>query len=167
MAPETEYGVLAQLVERQVRNLKVRGSIPLCSTEEGRPDGLPSSVERTCLTAALRSAAGSAARFSSTISLTLHRAAVAAHGRPFGLPSSVEHTCLTAALSPAAGSAARLSSTISLTLHRAAVAAAGGRTVSPLPSVSPLQIGYISAAVKLKRSAGEILNWRPRTPALT
>lgn len=26
------YGVLAQLVERQVRNLKVRGSTPLCST---------------------------------------------------------------------------------------------------------------------------------------
>ena len=45
MTPETKYGVLAQLVERQVRNLKVRGSIPLCSTEEGRPDGLPSSVE--------------------------------------------------------------------------------------------------------------------------
>ena len=28
------FGVLAQLVERQVRNLKVRGSIPLCSTNE-------------------------------------------------------------------------------------------------------------------------------------
>ena len=27
------HGVLAQLVERQVRNLKVRGSIPLCSTK--------------------------------------------------------------------------------------------------------------------------------------
>lgn len=25
------FGVLAQLVERQVRNLEVRGSIPLCS----------------------------------------------------------------------------------------------------------------------------------------
>ena len=27
-----KYGVLAQLVERQVRNLEVRGSTPLCST---------------------------------------------------------------------------------------------------------------------------------------
>lgn len=31
-APKTEYGVLAQLVERKVRNLEARGSIPLCST---------------------------------------------------------------------------------------------------------------------------------------
>ena len=29
-----KYGVLAQLVERQVRNLEVRGSTPLCSTKE-------------------------------------------------------------------------------------------------------------------------------------
>ena len=29
------YGVLAQLVERQVRNLEVRGSNPLCSTKNG------------------------------------------------------------------------------------------------------------------------------------
>ena len=28
-----KYGVLAQLVERQVRNLEVRGSTPLCSTK--------------------------------------------------------------------------------------------------------------------------------------
>ena len=29
----TEYGVLAQLGERKVRNIEVRGSIPLCSTK--------------------------------------------------------------------------------------------------------------------------------------
>ena len=29
-----KYGVLAQLVERQVRNLEVRGSTPLCSTKQ-------------------------------------------------------------------------------------------------------------------------------------
>ena len=29
----TAYGVLAQLVERQVRNLEARGSTPLCSTK--------------------------------------------------------------------------------------------------------------------------------------
>lgn len=29
-----KYGVLAQLVERQVRNLEVRGSTPLCSTKK-------------------------------------------------------------------------------------------------------------------------------------
>ncbi len=35
------HGVLAQLVERQVRNLKVRGSIPLCSTKTGSHERLP------------------------------------------------------------------------------------------------------------------------------
>ena len=29
-----KFGVLAQLVERQVRNLEVRGSTPLCSTKQ-------------------------------------------------------------------------------------------------------------------------------------
>ena len=33
------------MVERQVRNLKVRGSIPLCSTEKGKPHSFPFSVE--------------------------------------------------------------------------------------------------------------------------
>ena len=33
------------MVERQVRNLKVRGSIPLCSTEKGKPCSFPFSVE--------------------------------------------------------------------------------------------------------------------------
>ena len=155
MAPETEYGVLAQLVERQVRNLKVRGSIPLCSTEEGRPDGLPSSVEHLlilpwsifsshhysaarCSACAFAPAAGSTARFSATISLTLRRAADAARERSTGLPSSVEHPLITAlrAAQPAPSlrlpaPLLRFSATISLTLHRAADAAAGGQTVSP------------------------------------
>ncbi len=36
----TEYGVLAQLGERKVRNLEVRGSIPLYSTKQGSDEHL-------------------------------------------------------------------------------------------------------------------------------
>ena len=36
----SEYGPLAQLGERQVRNLEVRGSIPLWSTKTKTPDGV-------------------------------------------------------------------------------------------------------------------------------
>ena len=35
-----KYGVLAQLVERQVRNLEVRGSTPLCSTKKAKSKDL-------------------------------------------------------------------------------------------------------------------------------
>ena len=39
--PERKNGVLAQLVERQVRNLEVRGSNPLCSTITNKSELLP------------------------------------------------------------------------------------------------------------------------------
>ena len=41
------FGVLAQLGERQVRNLEVRGSIPLCSTKDTQPFRCVSFFART------------------------------------------------------------------------------------------------------------------------